>query len=81
MSGDPIMWSPQVCRSLGVVPPVKPAHLVSCVMTNPLNFDPGTKFAYSNFGYIVLGEVIAAVSGQPYDRFVRDTVLWCRARG
>jgi N-acyl-D-amino-acid deacylase len=75
VAGDPIMWSPQVCRSLRVAPPVKPAQLMSCVMTMPLNFDPGTKFAYSNFGYVVLGEVIAAVSGQPYDRFVHDSVL------
>jgi N-acyl-D-amino-acid deacylase len=75
VTGDPIMWSPQVCRTLRVAPPVTPAQLVSCVMTTPLNFDPGTKYAYSNFGYIVLGEVIAAVSGQPYVRFVRDSVL------
>jgi CubicO group peptidase (beta-lactamase class C family) len=75
VTGDPIMWSPQVCRTLRVAPPVKPAQLVSCVMTMPLNFDPGTRAEYSNFGYIVLGEVIAAVSGQPYGRFVRDSVL------
>jgi N-acyl-D-amino-acid deacylase len=75
VTGDPIMWSPQVCRTLRVVPPVKAAQLVSCVMTMPLNFDPGARVAYSNFGYIVLGEVIAAVSGQPYERFVRDSVL------
>jgi N-acyl-D-amino-acid deacylase len=75
LTGDPIMWSPQVCRTLGVAPPVRPAQLISCVMTMPLNFDPGSKAEYSNFGYIVLGEVIAAVSGQPYGRFVRDSVL------
>jgi N-acyl-D-amino-acid deacylase len=75
VSGDPSMWSPQVCRTLRVVPPVTSAQLISCVMTMPLNFDPGARAEYSNFGYIVLGEVIAAVSGQPYGRYVRDNVM------
>jgi N-acyl-D-amino-acid deacylase len=75
VTGDPIMWSPQVCRMLGVAPPLTAAQLISCVMTVPLNFDPGTRVAYCNFAYIVLGELITAVSGQPYGRFVRDNVL------
>jgi CubicO group peptidase (beta-lactamase class C family) len=41
----------------------------------PLDFDPGTDSKYSNFGYIVLGEVIAKVSGQPYEKYVRERVL------
>jgi CubicO group peptidase (beta-lactamase class C family) len=44
-------------------------------MTLPLNFKPGTDAKYSNVGYIVLGEVIAKVSGRSYDRFVIDNVL------
>jgi CubicO group peptidase (beta-lactamase class C family) len=30
---------------------------------------PGTRFAYSDIGYIVLGEVVARVGGMPLDRF------------
>jgi N-acyl-D-amino-acid deacylase len=75
VTGDPILWSPQMCRMLGVPPPLTAPQMISCVMTVPLNFDPGTKVAYSNFGYIILGEVIAAVTGQVYGRFVRDSVL------
>ncbi len=41
----------------------------------PLDFDPGEKFAYSNFGYIVLGRVIERVSGVPYREYVRSRVL------
>jgi N-acyl-D-amino-acid deacylase len=41
----------------------------------PLDFDPGAKFAYSNFGYIVLGRVIERASGMPYDAYVRARVL------
>ncbi len=41
----------------------------------PLDFDPGTRYAYSNFGYCLLGRVIEKVTGQPYERFVREAVL------
>ena len=38
-------------------------------------FDPGDHSAYSNIGYLVLGELIAAVSGIPYKRYVVERVL------
>jgi len=38
-------------------------------------FDPSTKYAYSNFGYCVLGRVIEQVSGQPYEQYVKEHVL------
>jgi CubicO group peptidase (beta-lactamase class C family) len=41
----------------------------------PLDFNPGEKFAYSNFGYIILGRVIERSSGMPYKEFVRARVL------
>ena len=39
------------------------------------NWAPGTRFEYSNLGYAVLGRVIAAASGVPYDEFVRTRLL------
>jgi CubicO group peptidase (beta-lactamase class C family) len=36
---------------------------------------PGTGAAYSNVGYLALGEVIAAAAGHPYEEFVRDELL------
>jgi N-acyl-D-amino-acid deacylase len=40
-----------------------------------LDFDPGSRFAYSNFGFLVLGRVIEQVTGQPYVEFVRQNIL------
>jgi len=40
-----------------------------------VNWAPGTRFEYSNLGYAVLGLVITAVSGMPYDDFVRVRLL------
>ena len=40
----------------------------------PLEWPPGTRYAYSNFGYFVLGRVIEQVSGLPYGEYVRQHV-------
>lgn len=40
----------------------------------PLLFDPGERFEYSNAGFIVLGAIIEAVSGQDYSSYVRDHI-------
>ena len=45
------------------------------MLGQPLDFDPGTKYAYSNFGYCVLGRVIEKVSGQTYEEYVKEHVL------
>lgn len=41
----------------------------------PLLSEPGEKWAYSNFGYFVLAEVIASATGQPWSQFVAEQVF------
>ena len=41
----------------------------------PLDFDPGSKHVYSNFGYCILGRVIERLSGMPYEQYVRERLL------
>jgi CubicO group peptidase (beta-lactamase class C family) len=51
-------------------------ELITWTLQNqPLKHEPGTHYAYSNFGYCLLGRVIEKVSGQPYAEFVRQSVL------
>src|SRR6185437_17164972 len=40
-----------------------------------LNWAPGTRFEYSNLGYAILGLIVTAASGVPYDEFVRTRLL------
>ncbi len=41
----------------------------------PLLFEPGSRWEYSNFGFILLGAVIEKVSGQSYYDYVREHVF------
>lgn len=45
------------------------------VAPQPLTFDPGTGRQYCNGCYIVLGEIIARASGQPYEAYIADHVF------
>jgi CubicO group peptidase (beta-lactamase class C family) len=45
------------------------------LQNRPLQNEPGTHYAYSNFGYCILGRVIEKVSGQTYAEFVEQNVL------
>ena len=52
------------------------AQLISWTLdTKPLKNVPGTHYAYSNFGYCVLGRVIEQVTGRPYREFVQEEIL------
>jgi len=42
---------------------------------DPLQFEPGKGRAYSNAGYVVLGLIVEAVSGEDYYRYVREHVF------
>lgn len=45
------------------------------VAPRPLTFAPGTRRQYCNGCYIVLGEIVARVSGQPYEAYVSAHVF------
>ncbi|MHB1225394.1 MAG: serine hydrolase domain-containing protein, partial [Gemmatimonadaceae bacterium] len=50
---------------------------MSRMMTGGIPFStaPGTSYEYSNFGFAILGRVVANVSGMPYARYVAERVL------
>lgn len=50
--------------------------LITWTLANlPLKEEPGAHYAYSNFGFCILGRVIEKFARQPYAEFVRQHVL------
>lgn len=45
------------------------------VLEEPLQFEPGEQFSYSNAGYSLLAAVIERVSGQPYEEFLHHNLF------
>jgi D-alanyl-D-alanine carboxypeptidase len=43
--------------------------------TQQLEFKPGTRFRYSNTGYVLLSSIVEKVSGKPFNQAVKDLVL------
>lgn len=43
--------------------------------SNGIEFTPGSSFKYSNTNYMLLGEIIARLSGVTYEQFVENNIL------
>jgi len=51
------------------------AGIIGDMLSRPLDFDPGSRDAYSNFGYCLLGRIVERASGMSYGDYVRAEVL------
>ena len=74
-SFDPMFHSDRVAQATNSPRPATAVDVIRYMLSRPLDFDPGTRYAYSNFGYCVLGRVIEKVSGQSYGQFVQEKIL------
>lgn len=57
---------------------VKPAtqdKMLALFKDKPLDFEPGSKFSYSNSGYMLLGYIIEKVAGKTYFQAVRERIF------
>lgn len=51
------------------------AEAVAHYAKQPLEFEPGSKWQYSNIGIATLGRLIEVASGKPYETFVAERIL------
>jgi D-alanyl-D-alanine carboxypeptidase len=54
---------------------VSPAGIIDWVRADPLDFTPGSRYAYSNTDNIVIGLIAEAVTGRPYPDLLADIVF------
>ncbi|NDU73922.1 serine hydrolase [Actinomadura sp. DSM 109109] len=75
ISGDPTYRDRTTAQLLGVPLPITREHMVRYGAGLRLDHDPGTTFAYSNYGYLLLGQIVSAASGMSYEAYVQQKVL------
>ena len=50
-------------------------EMIATFKNEALEFEPGTRWSYSNSGYFLLGAIIEKVTGVPYAKFVEDRIF------
>jgi len=73
--GDPAFNSLVILEKTGETGSATMDSYCRFVVSRKLHFEPGTRSSYSNMGYMFLGMVIEAVTGESYEDFVRNSVL------
>jgi len=55
--------------------PTTPRSTLDRWAKKPLNFDPGTRWQYSNTNYVLAGEILEKVAGEPMVAFLREKIF------
>ncbi len=72
---DPLFSSNDVRKQMGLDCPPDRYDFFELVLGHKLRHRPGAANRYSNFGYLLLSEIIEKVSGKPYEQFIIEDVL------
>ncbi|MFW5916465.1 MAG: serine hydrolase domain-containing protein [Bacteroidota bacterium] len=74
--GDPVFMPYTIRREMNVELPVDQESTIQYALSKRrLDFTPGTRSSYSNFGYALLGKVIEKISGMNYEFYVKSKIL------
>lgn len=52
-----------------------PAQILDIWAKKPLDFDPGTRWEYSNTNYVIIGQIVEKITGRPLIDFLRKRIL------
>ncbi len=75
VSGAVSFMAPKIAEDTGAeLNQLTFGHMLLWMLQRPLDFDPGSKEAYSNFGYSLLAYVCASVYGKPWSEVLKETV-------
>jgi D-alanyl-D-alanine carboxypeptidase len=73
-SGYQDYW-PQDYVMPNMLQPTTTKHILDTWAKKPLDYEPGTRYQYSNTGYVVAGAIIEKASGMPLLKFLRERVF------
>lgn len=74
-AGDPLFNPLYIARKMGVPAPAGLDHILQYTLNRKLNYNPGSRYSYSNLGYAILGKIIERESGMPYQDYVVMNLL------
>lgn len=74
-SQDPMFLSPIIVKEVGGTHPATPQTIIRYMLRQDIDHEPGAKFAYSNFGYCLLGRVVEKLGKTSYEAHVKKHVL------
>lgn len=72
---DPMFRAVEAAEEMHAPAPASADTVIRYMLKRKLDFDPGSKYAYSNFGFCLLGRIIESVTGQGYEQAVQELVL------
>jgi N-acyl-D-amino-acid deacylase len=81
ISGDPVFESLAIAHALGIASPPGSFDIARYMMGQPLDHDPGTTYAYSNFGYMLLGLMIENLTGEPFATAIVNDIFHAGSGG
>ena len=75
VSPDPMFQVVEITLARKLRRPARQTDILKYQLTKPLDFSPGERYAYSNFGYSVAGRVMEIVGESKYEALVKELVL------
>ena len=75
LSGDPLFNQVAIAGAFDVPSPPSEEQIASYVLAQPLDFTPGERYEYSNFGYMVLGLIVERVTGRDFTEYLQDEIF------
>ena len=72
---DPMFADDKISAALGSPQPITHANIITFMNGQPLQYAPGAKNTYSNYGYCLLGRVIEQKTGLSYEDYIKRNVL------
>ena len=75
MTFDPMFYDATIAASLGADLPISKHDIATFMTGQPMQFEPGSRYVYSNYGYCLLGLIIEEITGRDYSEWVAENIF------
>lgn len=75
ISFDPMLYDYEIASALNLSLPISKSDIITYMTGQSLQHTPGTTYAYSNYGYCLLGRIIENITGQSYNNYIIKQIL------